>query len=100
MRIAMIPLLLVLAACASPSPEFLAAPRHDLQIDGIDFAVFQKANRAEVIRLGYLSRRDRERVPGLMMQAAEQASGCRAIPFSLKTRVPGDTAEARINLKC
>lgn len=100
MRILMILPLLLLAACASPAPGFIGAPRHDVTIDGIRFAVFQKSTQAEVIRLGYLNRRDRARVPDLMMRAAEQATGCRAIANSMVTKIPGDTGEARINLRC
>ena len=53
-----------------------------------------------MIRLGYLTRRQRDVVPELMMQAAEQTTGCRAIPNSMRTRIPGDTGEARISLDC
>lgn len=92
--------LLLLAACASPAPGYMGAMRHDITLDGIHFAVFQKANDAEVIRLGYLSRKQRAKVPELMMQAAAQTTGCRAIPNSAVTRIPGDTGEARISLDC
>lgn len=93
-------LLLLLAGCASPSVEYFSAQRHDLQVEGIDFAVFVKADAAEVIRLGYLTRAQRRPVPDLMRQAAEQASGCLVIPDSMKTRLPGDTGEARFHLDC
>lgn len=100
MRILLILPILLLAACASPAPGFIGAPRHDITLEGIQFAVFQKTNQAEVIRLGYLSRRDRARVPELMMQAVAQTTGCTPIPNSMVTKIPGDTAEARINLRC
>ena len=92
--------MLILAGCASPAPGFIGAPRHDITLDGVDFAVFVNPNEAEVIRLGYLRRKDRDRIPGLMMQAAAKASGCDAIPHSMVTRIPGDTGEARITLRC
>ncbi|MFD1883785.1 hypothetical protein [Paracoccus pacificus] len=91
---------LILAACASPAPEMFGAARHDITLDGIRFAVFQKGNEAEVIRLGYLTREQRARVPELMMQAAARTTGCAAIPGSLITRLPGDTGEARVSLDC
>lgn len=94
------PLLLLLAACASPSPRYFNATRHDVTLQGINFAVFQDGTSAQVIRLGYLTRRQRDVVPELMMQAAEQTTGCRAIPNSMRTRIPGDTGEARISLDC
>ncbi len=93
-------LLLALAACASPAPEFFGAARHDITLNGIDFVVFRKGSEAEVIRMGYLPRARRAAVPALMMQAAAQTTGCEAIPNSLRTRIPGDTGEARISLDC
>ncbi|MFT4013580.1 MAG: hypothetical protein QM682_09285 [Paracoccus sp. (in: a-proteobacteria)] len=92
--------LLLLAGCASPAPVFMGATRHDVTLDGIRFAVFHKENEAEVIRLGYLARKQRVPVPELMMRAAAQATGCRAIPNSAVTRIPGDTGEAWILLDC
>ena len=93
-------LTLILSACASPAPQFFGAKRHDVTLDGIRFAVFHDGADAEVIRLGYLSRKDRAPVPQLMVAAAEQATGCTAIPGSLTTRIPGDTGEARLTLRC
>lgn len=92
--------LLLLASCASPAPQFFGAARHDITLDGIRFAVFVKETEAEVIRLGYLPRSDRAAVPDLMVQAAAEASGCAVIPNSLTTRMPGDTGEARVDLRC
>lgn len=100
MRIIWLSLLMLLSACASPAPGFLGAERHDVTMGGIRFAVFRRADEAEVIRLGYLRRAERGVVPGLMMQAAERATGCRAIPNSMVTKIPGDTGEARIALDC
>lgn len=90
----------LLAACASPAPGFIGATRHDITLDGIRFAVFQRENEAEVIRLGYLTRAQRAPVPGLMMRAAAEATGCTPIPDSMVTKIPGDTGEARISLRC
>ncbi len=93
-------LILLLAACASPAPEFFGAVRHDITLDGIRFAVFHKDHDAEVIRLGYLSRSARAPVPALMVQAAEATTGCKVIANSMRTRIPGDTGEARFTLRC
>lgn len=100
MRIICLLTLLILSGCASPAPGFVGATRHDVTLDGIRFAVFRKGNEAEVIRLGYLTRRQRAPVPALMVQAAERATGCQAIAHSLRTRIPGDTGEARLALDC
>ena len=96
----MLSLILLLAACASPAPEYFGATRHDIALDGIRFAVFHKGNEAEVIRLGYLTRQQRAPVPALMVRAAEQATGCAVIANSLHSRIPGDTGEARVSLQC
>lgn len=91
---------LLFAACASPAPRFMGAQRTDLALGGIDFTVFHTPTDAEVIRHGYLSRAARGDVPALMVRAAEQASGCRVIPASTVTGLPGDTGEARMALDC
>lgn len=95
-------LTLILVGCASPAPSYFGATRHDIILDGIRFAVFHKPgeSEAEVVRLGYLTRKQRSRVPELMMQAAAQTTHCAPIPYSAITRIPGDTGEARIALKC
>lgn len=76
------------------------ATRQDVTLEGIRFVVFHQDNEAEVIRMGYLGRGQRDAVPGLMHQAAAQASGCEAIPNSLTTKLPGDTGVGRVALDC
>ena len=95
-----LPLILWLSACASPSPGFLGATRHDVTQGGLRFTVFHLDRRAEVIRHGYLSRNAREAVPALMVAAVEQATGCRVRPGSFQTSLPGDTGVARVALDC
>ena len=87
--------------CAnSPAPEFFGAVRHQVTLQGIDFVVFHKGDAAVVVRLGYLARPARAVVPGLMIAAAEQATGCQVIESTVKTGLPGDTGEARMRLSC
>jgi len=92
--------LLMLSACATPAPQFLGATRHQVTRGGIDFVVFHRGSRAEVVRLGYLARPDRDRVPALMIEAAEATTGCKVIANSMVTGLPGDTGEARFDLDC
>lgn len=103
-RYAALSLLCLLAACASPAPQFMGAARHEVTLDGIDFVVFVTGDRAEVIRMGYLGRAARTRVPALMRRAAEQVSGCQVVgPLTGRARspsLPGDTGEARFQLDC
>jgi len=95
---------LLLACGASPAPVFFGATRHDVTLQGYRFAVLVKDNHAEVIRLGYLRRSERDAVPALMERAAEQASGCKvsgpATGLYRSPSLPGDTGEARFALKC
>ena len=93
-------LLMVLAACASPAPQFFDATRSEVVKGGITFVVFQKDDQAEVVRMGYLTRAARAPVPDLMVQAAEAATGCKVVAGSMVTGLPGDTGEARFRLTC
>lgn len=93
--------LFLLTACgASPAPQMFGASRTEVVKGGITFVVFQKDDRAEVVRMGYLSRAARAPVPGLMIEAVEAATGCRVRPGSVITGLPGDTGEARMDLDC
>jgi hypothetical protein len=91
---------LFLSACVTPAPDYFGATRHEVRRGGIDFVVFQRADEVEVVRRGYLSRAARAPVPQLMSEAAEEATGCRVIPGSMSTKIPGDTGVARFDLKC
>lgn len=93
--------LLVLSACATPSPDMMDSTRREVTIDGVGFTVFHDFNEAEVVRMGgYMTMKERDRVPALMSRAAETVSGCRVIPGSMTARLPGDTGVARFELDC
>lgn len=92
---------LSLTGCASPSPDMMGGVRHDTTVGGMNFVVFHKEAEAQVVRTGgYIPRKDRDRVPALMAQAAGQATGCAVIDNSMKTAMPGDTGVARFDLDC
>lgn len=95
-----IPCLCLSACVATPAPGFFGATRHDVTLEGIDFVVYHKDDRAEVLRMGYMTRRERDPVPRLMEQAIAATTGCRAIPGSMVTGLQGDTGEARFDLDC
>lgn len=89
--------LLALAACgASPSPQFFNSSRNDVVIDGRTYAVFHRANRAQVIRLGYAGPADRALIPGQMLRAVAMATGCTPITASFT----GDSGERRGRIRC
>jgi hypothetical protein len=93
-------LLLSLCACATPSPRMMGAVRHHVRLQGIDFVVFHRDDRAEVVRTSFIVRPSPREISALMAQAAAQATGCEVIAFSGKTLVPGDTGVARFDLDC
>ncbi len=78
----------------------MGATKGEVTLDGIRFVVFHKDDQAEVLRMGYLTRAQRGPVPALMERAAAQVTGCRVIPNSMRTRIPGDTGEATFDLDC
>lgn len=93
--------LLALAGCgASPAPDMFGSKRSDVTRGGVDFVVFQRGSMVEVVRMGYLGRAARAPIPRLMAEAAAAATGCRVIPNSMVTRIPGDTGVARFDLDC
>lgn len=94
-----------LAGCgASPDSAFRDAARSEVAINGYRFVVFHHADAAEVIRLGYLAPRARDRVPALMEVAAEQATGCLVVGplrgYERSPSLPGDSGEARFEIAC
>lgn len=93
-------LILLLSACASPAPQFFGAARHEIALEGYDFVVFHKDDRAEVIRVGYLPRSRREPVATLMLRAAEATTGCAVIGPAKGPSLPGDSGEVRVKLRC
>lgn len=93
-------LLLFLSACASPAPDMFGAGRAEVTRGGVAFVVYHKGSTAEVVRMGYLTRAERASAPRLMAEAAEVATGCRVIPNSIVTKIPGDTGVARFSLDC
>ena len=93
-------LLLLLCACATPSPKMMGALRHDVRVQGMDFVVFQKDDQAEVVRMDFVVRPNRPHIHALMEQAAAQATGCAVIPFSMTAKVPGDPGVATFDLDC
>lgn len=93
-------MLLLLAGCATPALDMSGARRHQITLEGISFLVFHRGDRAEVVRMGYLPRRDHDHVPALMRLAAAQATGCAVITGSMGTSSPGDTGVARFHMRC
>lgn len=90
------PIALLIAACASPAPEFFGAQQSRVELGGIRIAVFQRGNRAEAIRLDRIPAARHREMPVLLVQAMEQATGCTVI----RPTMAGDTTEIRATLRC
>jgi len=88
--------LALLAACASPAPEFFGAPEVRVTRAGLDFAVFRRDDRAQAIRLDRIPARRQAGMPALLVQVTEEATGCTVRRGSIK----GDTTEIRARLTC
>jgi hypothetical protein len=92
---ALIPLMF-LAACVSPAPEFMGATRTDVNVNGRDFAVFQKDERVSVIRLGYATRGEHQDIRATMIELIPRVTGCTLRDSTLQ----GDSGEMRGSLNC
>lgn len=88
--------LLLLAACASPAPQFMDATRSDVVVGGRSFAVFREGSRAQVIRLGYATPAERRDIPARMLRAVALATGCQPVATSFR----GDSGERRGRITC
>lgn len=89
--------LALLAGCgASPAPEFFGATRSDVTVNGRSYAVFQKGERVEVIRLGYARRGEHQEIRATMIELIPRVTGCRL----RETTLQGDSGEMRGSLDC
>jgi len=77
-----LPAIVLLAACASPSPEFLGAAEQLVLIEGTRIAVFRKGDAAQAIRLDRAGRAEQPLMPARLRAAIEVATGCSAKPGS------------------
>lgn len=89
-------LFLFLAACVSPAPEFLGATRTETTVNGRSYVVLQKAERVEVIRLGYARRGEHQDIRATMIDLIPTVTGCRLREHTLT----GDSGEMRGSLDC
>ena len=78
----------------------MGGTRQAVTVEGMDFIVFRKNDRIEIVRMGNLSHPQRDRVPALMVRAGDQVTRCRVLADSIKTRLPGDTGVAQFDLVC
>ncbi|MCC5962680.1 MAG: hypothetical protein JJU09_06090 [Rhodobacteraceae bacterium] len=89
-------LCLILAACDSPSPMMQGATHHETEIGDYRITVWQQAEQVEIIRHGMARRADQPQLRAMMVQAAQQTTGCHLRPDSIE----GDTGVLRARLDC
>ena len=87
---------MMLAGCTSPGPEFSGAVEQRVTVVGTQFYVYQKADRVQVLRMGYANKAARKDLPERMMEAAEIATKCQVRAGTIK----GDTGAMRADLRC
>ncbi len=92
----LIPLLFLAGCGASPAPQFFGATRTDVTVNGRDYAVYQKDDRVEVIRLGYARRGEHQEIRATMIALIPEATGCKLRENTLQ----GDSGEMRGALSC
>ena len=93
---ALIPLIFLTACGASAAPEFFGAQRTEVTVAGRQYVVLQKAERVEVIRLGYAKRGDHHAIRATMIELIPTVTGCKLRESSLQ----GDSGEMRGTLNC
>jgi len=86
----------LLAACASPAPEFMGAQRVDTKMNGRNCTVFFTEKRAQIIRHGYATRGEHAGIRADMIALIPQVTGCRLSQYSLQ----GDSGEMRGSIFC
>ncbi|WP_323036017.1 hypothetical protein [Pararhodobacter sp.] len=89
-----------IAGCASPGREYWGATHRTVEIDGRRYEVYANLDearpRVQVIRMGYARRPEHVAILPAMVQAAEQATGCRVVDRS----AAGDSGVMTARLTC
>ncbi|WP_309664108.1 hypothetical protein [Tabrizicola sp.] len=93
---ALIPLIFLTACGASTAPEFFGGTKTEVTRDGRNYVVIQKAERVEVIRLGYAKRGEHQAIRATMIELIPEVTGCKLTESSLQ----GDSGEVRGSLNC
>ena len=82
MRIALVLVPLLLAACDSPSPEFIGTPETRVTVEGTRIAVYRRGEHAQAIRLDRASRSEQPLMPARLRRAITIATGCTVVAGS------------------
>ena len=94
------PLLLCLAACASPDRAYWGAEETPITIENREYRVYHRPGearpRVQVIRMGYARRPEHVAILGAMRVAAETVTGCAMIEGSAE----GDSGVMNFRMRC
>lgn len=88
--------LLLLAACASPSPGYMGVAPQRVVIEGTTIDVWRRGDNAQAIRAGWMSRAEQAAAPARLARAIETATGCALRPGTAE----GDSAVLNARLDC
>jgi hypothetical protein len=92
----LIPLILLAACGAQPSPVMMGSQRQDVTVAGRHYTVFWTERMVEVIRLGWASPGEHQGIRATMIGLIPQVTGCRLNERSLT----GDSGEMRARISC
>ena len=92
----LIPLILLAACGAQPSPVMIGAQRQDVTRDGRQYTVFWTQNMVEVIRLGYAKAGEHVGIRAAMLTLIPQVTHCKVSETSLS----GDSGEVHGPISC
>ena len=87
----------VLLGCgAQPHPSMFGAESFNAQRNGREYVLYKKAERVEIIRLGYARAGEHQAIRAQMIALIPELTGCRLQEASLT----GDSGEMRGRVKC
>ena len=92
----LIPLILLAACGAQPSPFMIGAKRSDVEVAGRAYSVFWTDTTVEVIRLGWAANGEHRGIRETMIELAGTVTGCRLNEPSLT----GDSGVMRGTITC
>ena len=92
----LIPLILLAACGAQPTPFMAGAERRDIDVAGRSYSVFWTDKMVEVIRLGWAANGEHQAIRETMKDLASTVTGCRLNEASLT----GDSGEMRGRITC
>ena len=85
-----------LAACASPSPEYLGSPAVRFTHDSTRYALWRRGDAAQIIRLDHAFAASQRPTPARLVAALEAETGCIVRPQS----VQGDSGVLNARIDC